>query len=82
MTGHRYGEAGYDLANNFCLSGYVLQKGIRSYKVTTMLHFLYTKDHRGVDLISDVLPFGRLWYGRCEPPLLNLVVSPTTTVEQ
>jgi len=21
------------------------------------------QDHRGVDLISDVLPFGRLWYG-------------------
>jgi len=21
------------------------------------------KDHRGVDLISDVLPVGRLWYG-------------------
>ena len=21
-------------------------------------------DHRGVDLISDVLPFGRLWYGQ------------------
>ena len=21
------------------------------------------KDYRGVDLISDVLPFGRLWYG-------------------
>jgi hypothetical protein len=21
------------------------------------------KDRRGVDLISDVLPFGRLWYG-------------------
>jgi len=21
------------------------------------------KDHRAVDLISDVLPFGRLWYG-------------------
>ena len=21
------------------------------------------KDHRGIDLISDVLPFGRLWYG-------------------
>jgi len=20
------------------------------------------KDHRGVDLISDVLPFGRLWF--------------------
>jgi hypothetical protein len=23
----------------------------------------WRKDHRGVDLISDVLPFGRLWYG-------------------
>jgi hypothetical protein len=22
------------------------------------------KDKRGVDLISDVLPFGRLWYGQ------------------
>jgi hypothetical protein len=21
------------------------------------------KDHRGVNLISDMLPFGRLWYG-------------------
>jgi hypothetical protein len=21
------------------------------------------KDHRGVDPISDALPFGRLWYG-------------------
>jgi hypothetical protein len=21
------------------------------------------RDHRGVDLISDALPFGRLWYG-------------------
>ena len=24
------------------------------------------KDHRGVDLISEVLPFGRLWYGERE----------------
>jgi len=23
----------------------------------------HRKDHRGVDLISDPLPFGRLWYG-------------------
>jgi hypothetical protein len=22
------------------------------------------KDHRGLDLISDVLPFGRLWYDK------------------
>ena len=39
------------------------------------------KDKRGVHLISDALPFDLLWYGRCEQPLLNLVVSPTTTVE-
>jgi hypothetical protein len=25
------------------------------------------KDHRGVDLISDVLPCGRLWYGEPNP---------------
>jgi hypothetical protein len=24
------------------------------------------KDHRGVDLISDVLPFGRLWYDKSD----------------
>jgi hypothetical protein len=27
------------------------------------------KDHRGVDLISDALPFGRLWYG--EPDAIS-----------
>jgi hypothetical protein len=25
------------------------------------------KDYRGVDLISDVLPFGRLWYEQAKP---------------
>jgi hypothetical protein len=29
------------------------------------------KDHRRVDLISDVLPFGRLWYG--EPNAISNV---------
>jgi len=24
------------------------------------------RDHRGVDLISDALPFGRLWYDRSD----------------
>ena len=24
------------------------------------------KDHRGVDLISDALPFGRLWYTKLD----------------
>jgi len=26
------------------------------------MRFRPRKDHRGVDLISDALPFGRLWY--------------------
>jgi hypothetical protein len=25
------------------------------------------KDKRGVDLISDALPFGKLWYGESNP---------------
>jgi hypothetical protein len=31
------------------------------------------KDHRGVDLISDALPFGKLWYG--EPNAISNAVS-------
>jgi hypothetical protein len=31
------------------------------------------KDKRGVDLISDVLPFGRLWYG--EPNAIRNAVG-------
>jgi hypothetical protein len=31
------------------------------------------KDHRGVDLISDALPFGRLWYG--EPDALSNAID-------
>ena len=31
------------------------------------------KDHRGVDLISDALPFGRLWYG--EPNAVANAIS-------
>jgi hypothetical protein len=27
------------------------------------------KDHRGVDLISDALPFGRLWYDTPDDPV-------------
>jgi hypothetical protein len=30
----------------------------------TITRFGYQKDHRGFDLISDELPFGRLWYGQ------------------
>jgi hypothetical protein len=31
------------------------------------------KDHRGVDLISDALPFGGLWYG--EPNAVSNAIS-------
>ena len=31
------------------------------------------KDHRGVDLISDVLPFGGLWYG--EPNAISNAID-------
>jgi hypothetical protein len=34
------------------------------------------KDTRGVDLISDALPFGRLWYG--EPNATSNAVSYAT----
>jgi hypothetical protein len=43
----------------------------------TSLHHVYEvrprKDHRGVDLISDVLPFGRLWYG--EPNAISNAIG-------
>jgi hypothetical protein len=29
----------------------------------TLYEVRLRKDHRSVDLISDALPFGRLWYG-------------------
>jgi hypothetical protein len=35
----------------------LMRSTIHAYKVQLR------KDRRGVDLISDVLPFGRLWYG-------------------
>jgi hypothetical protein len=31
------------------------------------------KDRRGVDLISDTLPFGRLWYG--EPNAISKAIG-------
>jgi hypothetical protein len=30
-------------------------------------------DHRGVDLIPDALPFGRLWYG--EPNAISIAID-------
>jgi hypothetical protein len=34
------------------------------------------KDHRGLDPISDALPFGRLWYG--EPNAINYAIGYAT----
>jgi hypothetical protein len=36
------------------------------FQLTTCGSFLVRsrKDHHGVDLVSDALPFGRLWYGK------------------
>ena len=31
------------------------------------------KDKRGVDLVSDILPFGRLWYG--EPNAISNAIG-------
>ena len=41
----------------------LMQSTIHTYEVRPC------KDKRGVDLICDVLPFGRLWYG--EPNAIN-----------
>jgi hypothetical protein len=35
----------------------------RRAHLNTFTKFTPRKDHRGVDLISDTLPFSRLWYG-------------------
>ncbi len=45
---------------NYKLMSYVYE--IRPYK-----------DHRGVDLISEALPFGRLWY--CEPNAVSNAID-------
>jgi hypothetical protein len=37
--------------------------GARVQSTTDLYEVRSRKDHRGVDLISDALPFGRLWYG-------------------
>jgi hypothetical protein len=44
-----------------------MQRTARRAMMTSSLHVYEVrprKDHRGVDLISDALPFGRLWYGK------------------
>jgi hypothetical protein len=38
-------------------TGNLMKESLCIYKICRR------KDHRGVDLISDALPFGHLWYG-------------------
>jgi hypothetical protein len=45
------------LISNVTQTCLVARRAMHNYEVRPR------KDHRGVDLISDVLPFGRLWYG-------------------
>ena len=37
--------------------------GVSQKMICTFTKSFPHKDHRALDLISDVLPFGRLWYG-------------------
>jgi len=47
-----------------------MQSTIHAYEVRPR------KDRRGVDLISDALPFGRLWYG--EPNAITNAIGYAT----
>jgi hypothetical protein len=49
------------------LFGFARETEVNAYEVRPR------KDHRGVDLLSDVLPFGRLWYG--EPNAIGNAVG-------
>src|SRR5436190_19347854 len=46
---------------------------VNSTVITHLYEVRRRKDHRGVDLISDVLPFGRLWYG--EPSAVSNAIG-------
>jgi len=42
-------------------------------RITAEYEIRPRKDHRGVDLISDALPFGRLWYA--EPDAISNAIG-------
>jgi hypothetical protein len=46
---------------------------IRRLKTKHVYEVRPRNDHRGVDLISDALPFGRLWYA--EPDAVNNAIG-------
>jgi hypothetical protein len=54
-------------SSNPVFSGPGVPPAIHSYEIRPR------KDRRGVDLISDALPFGRLWYG--EPDAISNAIG-------
>jgi hypothetical protein len=48
-------------------------RGVRLIVVLRFYDVRPRKDKRGADLISDVLPFGRLWYG--EPKAVSNAIG-------
>ncbi len=55
------------LWEHFCSGAFAMTSPRLIYEVRPR------KDHRGVDLISDALPFGRLWYG--EPSAISNAID-------
>jgi len=52
----------------------LMQSAIHTYEVRPR------KDHRGIDLFSDVLPFARLWCGRPEASATGNPISKSTII--
>jgi hypothetical protein len=56
----------------------VMKKSVRSsFRLAVFSLESLKHDHRGVDLISDVLPFGRLWY---DTPIMQSATQCTAAV--
>jgi hypothetical protein len=55
------------------LHGHLLKGPSHAMQPTHIYEVRPRKDHRGVDLIFDALPFGRLWYG--EPNAISNAVD-------
>ena len=55
------------------MHGHLLKGPNHAMQPTHIYEIRPRKDHRGVDLIFDALPFGRLWYG--EPNAISNAVD-------
>jgi hypothetical protein len=66
VTDSVYSASRWRLSGNAAEARLRLKYEFPTLRLTAIMHVYEVrprKDHRGVDLISDVLPFGRLWYG-------------------